>query len=518
MAHARAYGGNYPGWFEVYTKQLIRHVDAYGMPYWTRRRKRMLPDGADTPVEYFKVSGLLLDLDAEEAKTVRPFRAADELQMRDEWKARSERAAAGAQAKQIRDQIDKWRLSLHKTSLPIPTVWRITPHDVMSAALLGSPASGGPGIGEGSRLKSLCEANGIPQQALADDRQLMRWLLLRRRSSDRQGSTEAVLQPRHLASSLKSQESVRDIRFLVSLSLNRQNQIGSFDKVQARRSAITSLTRQACDRAAVRAGECPSTVLETLTFLGNLHESRGSIGSPLLGLALKLSAQAGELEALSDWLKRFYEARAWNDRKTGKDVQATLDSLVRLLAESGDVPVVERQLLMRLLAGIEEGGQMAPESVRGVLMTYLEGRSESRPFGVYTMYGTYLELLGRLGAGRLLWREWRESAPLAKGMMSTEKEEKKKVWSEKMVDSSFAKAVCQLSTARLTGGERRGERGLEQCAWLDYEAMSEMTWHGGGSVPELERHDDAVKLLELPLDGFVRGVGAIRSKGVVEGE
>ncbi|RDA92981.1 hypothetical protein CP533_5528 [Ophiocordyceps camponoti-saundersi (nom. inval.)] len=507
MAKQRAYGGNYPGWFEVCTRQMIRHVDAYGAPYWTRRRKKLLPSGSETPVEYFQVSNLLLDLDAEEAKTVRPFRDADELQMRDEWKARSERAVAGVQARQIRDQINNWRCSIHKTSQPAPNVWRITPHDVMSAALLGSPASES-GIGERSRLKSLCEANGIPQHALADDRHLLRWLLLRRRSPDQQGS-EAAIDRRHLAISLRAQKSVEDIRSLVSLSLNGQTELGGFDKVQARRSAITSLTRKACDRALAQAGGCRSTVLETLTFLGNLYERRKSIGSPLLGLALKLSAQAGELEAASDWLKRFYDGRAWEDCKTGKDITAALDSLMRSVAESGDVQVVERQRLMRLLVGLREGEQMAPESVRGLLMIFLEGKS--RPFGVYTMYGTYLELLGRLGAGRLLWREWRESGPLAKGMS-----EKNKEWNEDFVNTSFATAVCQLSMARL-GAESQGKSKLEECAWLDYKAMSEMTWHSSGSVPELVKRDDAVELLELPLDGFVRGVGAIRSKGV-EGE
>ncbi|PFH58406.1 hypothetical protein XA68_13723 [Ophiocordyceps unilateralis] len=548
------YGGNYPGWFEVCTRQMIRHVDAYGLPYWTRRRKKVLKDDPETPIEFFRVSDLLLDLDADEATTVRPFRAEDELQMRDEWKARSERAFASAQVKQMANQIRRSRSSLHQTFLQTPAVWRITPHDILSAALLGRPVSDEDGSPETegkknrSDLRLLCDANGIPPQALTDDRDLLRWLLLRRRSFEhsKQNVTESVLHPRQVAYSLRYQNSVPRIRRLVNLSLSSQNQIVSFDKVQTRRSAITSLIRQACDRVLAKAGGCRSTLLETLTFLGNLWQgsygTHRSIGSPLLGLALRLSAQAGELEVASEWLKRFYELRAWDDRKTGKDVMATLDSLRCLLGDGpdrgGGLGGIKRQLVLQLLAGLKERGQMAPESLRGVLLTYLEeGRCENRPFGVYTMYGTYLELLGRLGAGRLLWSEWRVSGPLARSMSQ------EKAWSDDMVNSSFGKAVCQFAQSTARGekekeegkkeeekkeeeeeeeeeGEARRQASVEECAWLDYDAISATTWHGASaqrleSEPSLANQDasalplksqDAVELLELPLDEFVREV------------
>ncbi|KAF4581922.1 hypothetical protein GQ602_006546 [Ophiocordyceps camponoti-floridani] len=514
---ASPYGGTYPGWFEACTRQLIRHVDAYGIPYWTRRRKRVLPHDPEASVDFFKVSDFLLDLDAEEATTVRPFRASDEQQMRDEWRLRSERAVAGAQAKKIRDQIYRSRESLYKTALQTPPLWRITPHDILSAALLGRPTSDeaaspeAEGNKDRSLLISLCDAHGIPPQALINDDDLLRWLLLRRRVSEKSKRqvAESVILPRQVAYNLRQSNSMALVRRLMYLSLSSHNQIGDFGQGQTSRSAVVSLTRQACDRALASSGGSRSTMLETLTFLGNLwqasYRTQRPIGSPLVGLALRLSAQLGELEAVSEWLQRFCQLRAWEDRKTGKDVTATLDALTGLVSDSADKGGIRgperRAVLLQVLVGLQERDRIDSDSVRGVLLTYMdEGMRGNRPFGVYTMYGAYLELLGRLGAGRLLWCEWRTSGPLARRMW--EDKDKSASWGDDMVKQSFGRA-----------------KGVEDCAWLDYDDLvaKATRWHGGWKRPlesiGPESQDVVQGLLELPLYGFLRGVQQLRGGG-----
>ncbi|KAF4506882.1 hypothetical protein G6O67_006919 [Ophiocordyceps sinensis] len=510
---------------ETSSKKFLRHVDSYGSPYWVLRRQRALADRDPTVQrEFFEVSNLLLDLDAEGAANVRPYSDEDELRIGSKWAVTPERAAVRAKVDQIKDQIHASRVGALKSLLRPASAWLISPHDLLSTALLGPPASGAKqDAGNGSvnplpprtreGLETVCRGNGIPPHALEDDEQLLRWMILRHdvlQVSRRKSSSSEAPSRAQLSNALRHQTSLSGIRRVVFQSISAGIFIGSFAKEQTIRSAMTSRIRRACDGVLSQTASRRSTALEILAFIGNLSaritQPERSVGTPLCGLALHLSAEVGDVEATSQWMQRGYKHNAWGERKTAADVQLALASFSPLLSHglgTGRLQQTQdRQHLFRLLSGVDVEGHMAPESLRGVMMHYLSGACEAMPRTRLAMYESFLMLLAQLGAARLLWTEWRVSAPHARKLYDS------KGGIVESVAAIFQRALCQLfHSVAAARHVTPPDLGLEECARLDHDdvaAQAPGSWRRV-SAPDVGV-DEAMPPFDLPLDEWMEAV------------
>ncbi|KAM4054642.1 hypothetical protein HRG_005468 [Hirsutella rhossiliensis] len=518
---------------ETSSKKFLRHVDKYGAPYWVPHKQRALanPDPA-AQRDFFEVSDLLLDLDAEGASSVRPYADEDELRMSAKWAVTPERAAVRARVEQFKEQIHASRLGALKSLLRPASARLISPHDIFSAALSGAPAPSGPethaahdesaNLPPRTRgdLDTVCLDNGIPPHALQDDEQLLRWMMLRRdvlQVSRREHESEPPTRAQ-LSNALRHQTSLSGIRRVVFQSIAAGTFIGSFAKQRTIRSAMTSRIRRACDGVLNQTLTRRSTALETLAFIGNLSaritQPERSVGTPLCGLALHLSAEVGDIEAMSQWLQRGYRHKAWGERKMAADVQLALASFPPLLSDdcgTGQLQQArDRQHLFRVLTGVDAEGQVAPESLRDVVMHYLSGACEAMPRTRLAMYESYVMLLAQLGAARLLWTEWRVSAPHARKLYDS------KGGIVETVAAIFQKALCQLAhSAAASDHSTPRHLTLEECARLDHGAVAAQEAGSWRSVSTLETGvDEAVPLFELPLDGWTEAVKKLRLRTV----
>lgn len=511
---------------ETSSKKLLRHVDQYGAPYYVVHKQRALATPPEAPSQrgFFGVSDLVLDLDADGAAGVRPYNDDDELRMSRKWGVSPERAAVRTRIEQLKAQIHASRVGALKSLLRPSSASIISPHDILSAALSGAPASGSraraPDESDplASRprpsLEQVCLENGIPPHALEDDGQLLRWMILRRdvlQASRRKHNLKPPA-PAQLSNALRRQSSLAGIRRVVFQTIAAGTFVGGFDEQRSIRSALTSRIRRACDGVLAQTPTRRSTVLETLAFIGNLSASISepdrSVGTPLCGLALQLSAEVGDVEATWQWLRRGYEHKAWSERKTATDVQLALASLSSALSDERGAGRLQhaqdRQHLFRVLTGVDAEGRMGPESLRGVVMHYLGGACEAMPRTRLAMYESYLGLLAQLGAARLLWAEWRVSAHLARGLYESQG------GIVERVAAVFQQALGQLVGSVAVSsheGSPAPDLGLEECARLDHTAVAEQEAESWQRLSgERAGVDEASTLYELSLDGWMKAV------------
>lgn len=510
-------------------KTFARHVDKDNQVYYTFANRRPLPDPASPPqYDFFSMPDLLLDLDAEGSSAVRPFDdEADGKRLRERWPADTpRREAARATARRFEQQVYESRRKTREICSQPTNVWRITPHDVLSAALLGSPPPsegpvaptsceappGAPAMGVLERLRI---ENGIPPHAAKDDEQLLRWMLLRQQMLDksRLSRDEAAPSPSQLAQALRKQTSMTGIRRLVCQCLGAGTSVACFTAQQGPEPDMAVELRRACERVLGVASASRDERLQALATLGNLSErlaaAGASMGAPLLGLCLRLSAEAALPEASSEWLHRGFDADAWSaNAQTSRDVASTLDAFGSLLAGGGE-PGVDtapmRQLLLQLLTGIDENDCIAPASLRALTVPYLELDGPVPAQQALGAYSSYVALLGQLGAVRTLWKEWRLSAPQARALAGPH--------GAGAVEAAFADALRRAAHGVTAAGygETGADASLEQCVVLDYHAMDEAghASGAGGGPSDTGRapHPDGVAaVLDMPLDGCMSEV------------
>ncbi|KAL7798480.1 hypothetical protein V8C37DRAFT_367997 [Trichoderma ceciliae] len=430
-------------------KAFVRRIDKNNEVYYTISNKRppKSPDSIPVRDDFFEMPDLLLDLDAEGSRFVRPVDEADEERLERRWDVNPKRLAVQDHLKDLQKQISESRRKADDILSNPTNIWRLNSHDILSAALRGtraavaqthtatttSDASYGPGKlaprQDSGLLETLCQENGIPSHATQDDRILLGWMLLRYENLKRsiKNRSEESLSHLQLSAALRNQTSITGIRRLVFHSLRPIETAKTYfperkgvDDDPRGTPDVTNEIRIACLNVLNQHPEKATAHLEILSFIGNLAARLslhgGNSGPALTGLALRLSAAAGIIGATSEWLHRGGVNNTWKQyAPPSSDVAEALGAFIQHLRNTGKggvFSVQDRQLLLQLLTGIDEHHSLSGESFRSLALFYLGEQSKVPTNEAYDMYESYITLLGHLGAVRTLWKEWHVSRPI----------------------------------------------------------------------------------------------------------
>ncbi|KAH8126642.1 hypothetical protein FP744_10004541 [Trichoderma asperellum] len=504
------------------SKAFVRRIDKNNEVYYTISNKRppKSPDSIPVRDDFFEMPDLLLDLDAEDSRFVRPVDEADDLRLERKWDVNPKRLAVQDQLKELQMQISESR-SKADDILSNPTnIWRLSPHDILSAALRGTPtavddiqasvmtpeASRGAkelALGHDSGLiETLCRENGIPSHALQDNRVLLEWMWLRYKNLKRsmENRSEEPLSPAQLSDALKDQTSIVGIRRLVFHSLKSVEVAKTYfprQKGTDNGPNVSHEIRNACLRVLGQHPEMGAAHLEILGFVGNLTARlSGNIRPPLTGLALRLSAEAGVVGAISEWLRRGFADNTWERyRASSTDVAETLKTLIQQLS-SGLYAVHDRQLLFQLLTGIEHDS-LSDESFRSLPLYYLGEQSKVSTDEAYDVYASYIMLLGHLGAVRTLWKEWYASKPVVMRFLKPDGNAQRL---EALYEASLRSALHVAAPMDTQGFP---DMELNECVALDYHsigAQDTASWFASGAEAVMPNESLEPPSFNLPLD------------------
>ncbi|KAK1245048.1 hypothetical protein MKX08_004677 [Trichoderma sp. CBMAI-0020] len=518
------------------SKTFVRRIDKNNEVYYTIRNKRppKSPDSIPVRDDFFEMPDLLLDLDAEDSRFVRPVDEADDLRLERKWDVNLKRLAVQDQLKELQAQISESRRKADDILSNPANIWRLSPHDVLSAALRGTPAVVdevcSPTVtpeppcgskefvsGQDFRLiETLCRENGIPSHALQDDRVLMEWMWLRHKNLQRsmENRSEEPLSPAQLSDALKDQTSILGIRRLVFHCLTSTKVAKTYFLIQRGTNNgpnVSHEIRNACLRVLDQHPEKGATHLEILSFIGNLAARLyGHHGPALTGLALRLSAEAGVVGAISEWLRRGFADNTWERyRASSDDVAESLKTFNQQLS-SGLYTVHDRQLLFQLLTGIEHDS-LSNDSFRSLPLFYLGEKSKVSTDEAYGMYESYIMLLGHLGAVRTLWKEWYASRPIVERFLKPDGSAQRL---ESLYEASLRKA---LYVAAPMDAQRFPDMELNECVALDYHsigAQESTSWFASGEEtarPNESNGSASPKLpsFNLPLDEWTARIDHI---------
>ncbi|UNI14270.1 hypothetical protein JDV02_000915 [Purpureocillium takamizusanense] len=511
-------------------KTFIRHVNKNNEVYFTLAGRRPRPDPASPAQhEFFSMPDLLLDLDAEGTAGVRPFdEEADERRLKERWPAEPlKRAAVRSRVQQFEDQVYESRRKARQLWSQPTNIWRITPHDLLSAALRGAPSPDEPAKPDVSEATpkaflgtsitaQLRIENGIPPHALDEDQQLLRWMLLRQRSLEYSKETQGKVSPTptQLVEALRKQTSITEIRRLIFQCLAAGTNVDGFGSRGQSGLNLSLEVRRAYERALGEGSTHERPVLETLTALGNLAAKLSAlgadIGAPLYGLCLKLCAEASLPESLAEWLCRGYEAQVWEDEVGSlEDVVSSLSAIGAAKASNGHWDLnrtSQRQLTFRFLTGVDEKDTLSADSFRNLAVLRLQQGSQGQTLPSLSAYQSYVNLLGHLGAVRTLWKEWRLSAPQARAVAGPQKTD------SKSVDVAFGKALQRaIHVITATDGEAVRDLSLDECASHDHHAIE---MQGKGARHDVLGHAlkpvQAAFLLDMALKDYLTHLQQIR--------
>lgn len=515
-------------------KAFVRRIDRNNEVYYTISNKRPPKSPEAIPVrdDFFEMPDLLLDLDAEDSRFVRPVDEADDERLERKWDVNAKRLAVQDHLKQLQEQIAESRRKADDVLSNPTNVWRLNSHDVLSAALRCSPpaavdqthvatttsdashSSGRLALRQDAGfIETLCRENGIPPHALQDDRVLLEWMLLRYNNLERSKTnrSEAPPTPSQLAVALRDQTSITGIRRLVFQSLSSgeaaktyfSKEKGAADDDSWGTLSVSQDIRDACASVLDQCSEKAVAHLEILSFIGNLASRlslhSGNVGPALTGLALQLSAASGVIGATSEWLYRGFVYTTWEQHaETSGDVAAALQTFIQRLRSTGE-GAHDRQLLLQLLTGIDENSTLLQESFRSLPLLYLGERSKVSTDDAYDVYASYITLLGHLGAVRTLWKEWHVSRPIVTRYLKPSED------SSRLEDLYAASLLDALRVAAPLETRSPPDMELSECVALDYHSIGAQDMNSWAPTSNQPRSSASRELpsFNLPLDEWI---------------
>ncbi|KAM0265205.1 hypothetical protein ACHAQJ_000358 [Trichoderma viride] len=514
------------------SKAFVRRIDKNNEVYYTISNKRppRSPDSIPVRDDFFEMPDLLLDLDADGSRFVRPVDEADDERLERKWDVNPKRLAVQDHLKELQKQILESRRKAEDILSNPANIWRLSSHDILSAALRGtttavnethsammiSEASHGSGEvtprQDSRSIETLCRENGIPSLAMQDDRILLEWMWLRYKNLKRSvtNRSEEPLSPSQLSAALEDQASITGIRRLVFHSLKLAEtaktyfpkQKGTVDRLTSEpdvsheiRNACLTILTQHPDKAAAH--------LEILGFIGNLAARLSlhgrNVGPALTGLALRLSAAAGVTGAISEWLHRGIVDNTWEQYAApSSDVAETLRILIQNLRgpeKGGLYAVHDRQLLFQLLTGIDERHSLSGDSFRSLSLFYLSEQSKVSTDEAFGTYESYITLLGHLGATRTLWKEWHVSRPAVMRFLKPNGDVKRL---ETLYEASLRSALDVVAPMDTTG---LPDMELGECVALDYHSIGAQdtnSWFANGRETATSNKPNSSAFSRLP--------------------
>ncbi|KAM0562265.1 hypothetical protein ACHAPJ_002712 [Fusarium lateritium] len=492
--------------------------------------------------EYFRITGLLLDLEDIDSKHVRPSTEEDDTQALKKWSQDPQRTILQGKLRNIGNQLDQSRRKAFEMNSRPTNPWRVGSHDIFSAAL--RPPSPAPLIdsSEGQQgsanistaetrpdmlLHLICSENGIPKRANAKDSLLLQWFQLRtqligpERHSKASPSSPSV----QLSKALKDQNSITGVRRLVSQCLTSDLNNISFHQLctHGQNPSVNDLSssiRKACENITKEDNSQNSRNL--LVFIGNLGQrlsARGDyIGGPLCGLGLRLSAEICKPNVTRQYLDMGFEPDYWTTSDQGlRDILHALETYLRHFgtsSQSSSLDLYDRQELLKLLIGSSNQGD-TPESVRSLVLDSLENLPNDGVVQIaLDVYRAYIALLGHLGAVALLWQEWRSSAIMI-GKFAYNKEPRgSESQPDAIVAETFQAAIeAAISVVAPSHDAVPTNLDLAGCATLDFKSIEKQdqdSWLGyqqAGAHPTRQQMNGKIRAaLGLPLNGWMEAV------------
>ncbi|KAK5990160.1 hypothetical protein PT974_08426 [Cladobotryum mycophilum] len=484
-------------------KSFVRKVDKNNDVYYTVAKREDRPQDPESTQqnEFFEMPDLLLDLDAEGNRNVRTSDEADEERMKSKWDINPKRLVVQARLKEFEREIFEARRKFSNTISHQTSMWRLSQHDILTAALFGSPGSIEHGRVENTEpeqqlqhsytqqnfefIGSLGVENGLPHHAAKKDSLFLEWLRLRRGalvSIERRVDRPC---PSHkLVKALNIEPSIKGVRRMIFQNLAERTDIASYTNylgfASGRSPNIPREIRDACLRIC-NDSEGSEPYLETLSFLGNLAERFSANGIPLgatlHGLALRISAEAGLPATSGLWIHRGYADNVWvHGTDVSEDIVAAMDAFLgslRYAEGAGLNQPHERQLLFQVLTGLDEHSSLAPDSFRTLSTFYLHMKNNTPIEQSFAIFERYITLLGQLGAIRTLWHEGQAPANWARTKLTREKRQGE-------VDALFHKALASaLQVAVIPPEETAADLSYEESVTLDYHSIASQnpnTW------------------------------------------
>lgn len=513
---------------------FIRNQEKNGNTYYKINAKRFRQVKATTYPEFYEIKDLLLDLDAEDCKYVREFTETDETQAEKRAKDDPTRKRIQGQLESFKEQLYWSRRKHFEVTSQASNVWRLGTHDILSAALQGSPKtslspsshtnrSGSATTQDDVEVVESADAtpwifleNGLPTQGRKNDETLMTWLRLRQNaieSRQRYSDTRQTLG--QVKTALSQQNSIAGIRRLVFQSLS------SGHDEKAISHPLSAELRTACLNALDQTGSTQSGIQEVLALLGSLNErlstNQSHLGGPLCGLGLRLSAQILKPEITLEYLWLGFLPYSWgHDSETRGDILYTLMTYSRHLrcpTRDSCLTAFQRQVLLEVMTGVREE-KVHEESFRTLAtVAFLEDRDAGLQ-NALALYRAYIMLLGEVGAMATLWKEWRLSAPVVEDRIG---HEQVRLSSGYGVTDAFISAVKAALPIIVPHDEALPrDLDLAECVTVDsraIEAQSPDHWLGNQQEKAFDveglNDGDIRGALELPLGRWLETVGRL---------
>lgn len=392
--------------------------------YYTIAKRRPVqdPNVAPRSQQFFEMPNLLLDLDAEGTRNVRAFDDKDEELQVARWRVNHKREEVKLKLNELEGKLLELRQKTQDISASSSNIWRLSSHDLLAAALHGASISHSdtttetpcPDTLEGPHLiDALRRENGIPAHVSASDVLLLEWMLLRRNRTDSAKSKKdsSLLNSTQLVEALQSQTSIVGVRRLLRHNLwsfaSLKANFGPSGREDGAAGDVARETRKRCIEILDSEGAHTKQFLNCLALVGGLLErlAKDNIEPDprLQGLALRASSRSGSFVVLSEWIRRIHSGSSWEQSpEIVEDAAACMQSCSELLATQSDT-AANRQLLLQLLTGLDEHEQLAPESLRSIVLASVGGQCSSAV--AKQACDAYAKLLGELGAVRTLLKE-----------------------------------------------------------------------------------------------------------------
>ncbi|KAK0389374.1 hypothetical protein NLU13_2949 [Sarocladium strictum] len=409
---------------------FIRHEEPDGQIWYTVKPKIDRLKRENTP-NFYEIPDALIDLDADGQSGVRVFSDEDERKMAERWSVNSTHEAAASVIYTMETEATRLRHSWEEILAQPASPWRISHHDVVSVALRGVADSSDqaepqrlvPG-GRAEFIRSLCQSNGIPAYAAQDDKGTLEWMLIRKSAMEHHATTHTDQLPtvQDFTEAVKGANSFMELSRVIATcsqgSLgNEHNAIATFD------GSVPDLIQHAVMRllndyetgSPQREEALRHAVSVVVSSEMNLRSCRPDLGVKLWAFGHQL-AKSHSLLLMIDSLRKGLEAdyTAISAETKSCLIDSVTDLLVRLATSERDLQFsgLTATALLRLLTGAPSTERTGSRSIRSIIMD--KTPSDMTPDAKYRMYASYVALLGRLGAVRSLWAEYRAVGTVAK--------------------------------------------------------------------------------------------------------
>lgn len=446
---------------------------------------------------------VVLDLDAEDSPYVRPFDKQDAVQQRAKWGYSPIFPEVEQRVDKLRAHILKDGENMRQMAAARHHPLKISDHDVLSVALLGGNAGAssladGEAVDQGARRRdALLEhrdwamrANGIPQRILRRDANtIIHFMLHRQQLASASHETASTSSDGDANSSDTFEDAFHSCKGIVKLERLCSSSLSSGQISPASMDLVARRLEDFKNSNPKRHTQHALKLVNNFTM--RLLSANADLSPSMSLLGLVMAANLRLLPAIMQYLHICLSQG--------------------FIGKSQDKPEMLGEIGQGILGALERGDGSA-RGTRPELFTLLTGRTHVGSAVQPALFGSsfsssaedphthhiYIQLLGQLGAYRLLWHSWKRGA---KEMMRHYELHYYAAFVRCAEVLRDAKSVAGLDCTTATGDlERDAELDLQAIDALDAHYASSTssaapyTWH----FQDLPSWDEISKVFESP--------------------